>query len=288
MNAILHDFTKPTRLPTDWQNRLTSWFRSAVALANKSWAKELPVPLEVSVLALDVCFAHQALSRLTEAFLAYRVKVAGERVPTLFTLPRPLLLNLVGALVGEKTADAADRELTPVEENLMEYFLAKYWLTLFRETWPGSNPVSWVLEPREANPQCSKVFSPADVLVSLNWQIKGPWGESAGTWLFQKKGLLEELGGADTLTPAPIPEAQVSARRQAIISALPIAIEVVLGTAELKLSQLSRLQVGDVVVLDQRCDEGATAKAGDRNLFRGQVGRVGSCKALRIESAVER
>jgi len=116
MNPIPHDFTKPTRLPTDWHQRLTAWFKTALALASKTWAKELPVALETSFKDVDLCFAHQALARLSDGFLAYRVKLAQDRVPTFFTMPKALLLNLVGALLGEKATDTAERELTPVEK----------------------------------------------------------------------------------------------------------------------------------------------------------------------------
>src|ERR1044071_72068 len=136
MNALVHDFTKPTRLPADGHQGLTTWFRTAFTLANKAWVKELPVPLEACLYDVDVYFAHQALSRLPEGFFAYRVLLAAERLPTYFAMPRSLMLGLVGALVGEKS-EVADRELTPVEENLMEYFLTRHWLEFFRTTWPS-------------------------------------------------------------------------------------------------------------------------------------------------------
>ena len=65
---------------------------------------------------------------------------------------------------------------------------------------------------------------------------------------------------------------------------LPVAVEVVVGTTELKLSELSKLQVVDVVLLDQRAHESITARTESRTLFRGKPGRQGSSKALQIET----
>ena len=69
---------------------------------------------------------------------------------------------------------------------------------------------------------------------------------------------------------------------------MPVVLELVLGTAELKLSQLSGLQVGDVVLLDQRDQGGIIARAGGLDLFRGRAGRTGSWKAFQIQSVVEK
>ena len=288
MDAQLHDFTKPTRLPTDWQYRLSAWCKVALGLASKAWAKELPVPLEASVERLDVDYAQVALSRLAEGSLGYRVKIGGDKLATLLVMPRTLVVSIVGALLGDaQTSETAARELTPVEENLADYFLADHWLKYFRESWPAT-ALPWMLEARDANPQCSRLFTSADTLVTLHWRIQGPWGATPGVWFFPKRSLIEALGVVDASIPPAIPEAQVAARRQAIVSSLPITLEIVLGDAELKLSQLSRLQVGDVVLLDRRTDEGATARAGGVDLFHGQLGRVGSWKALRIDAAQER
>src|ERR1019366_7153912 len=107
--------------------------------------------------------------------LAYRVMVGEGRFPTLLVMPRSLMLNLVGALLGDEgNAAAGDRELTLVEENLADYFLAEYWLAAFCESWPAAHPATWVLEERETNPACSRTFGANDVLLALNWQIRGP------------------------------------------------------------------------------------------------------------------
>jgi flagellar motor switch protein FliM len=288
MNVTLHDFTKPTRLPTDWRHRLTAWCKVALGLASKAWAKELPLPLEAGVDRLDVDYANAALGQLPEGHVGYRVQIAGDRLASMLVLPRTLVVHLVRALLGDKDVNIDPaRDLSPIDENLANYFFVEHWLKYFREAWPAL-PVTWTLESKDANPQCSRCFAPTDTLVTLHWHMTGAWGTTAGQWFFARRGLLEVLGGTDATQPLAIPETQVAARRQAIVASLPVTLEVVLGAAEIKLSQLSHLQVGDVIVLDRSREEGATARAGGVELFRGQVGRQGSWKAFQIDSAVEK
>jgi flagellar motor switch protein FliM len=280
-----YDFRKPVRLSTEWQHQLAGWYTSAAALATRAWAKEL-ASLKVSVGPLDMVYAQDGLAGLAATALGYRVLIADGRLPSFLALPRLLILQLIGVMLGDNPAAAADRELTLVEENLADYFLVHLWLPFFRESWPGAGQASWELKERETNPQASRFFAPRDSLVVLPWQIHGPWGATDGLWFFQKSGILETLGDGRTSLQASIDDKTAAVRKQALVNNLSVRVEFTLGTAELNLSQLSRLQVGDLLLLDQRNEEGVSAAAGGQILFRGRVGRVGSWKAFRIDSFI--
>jgi flagellar motor switch protein FliM len=288
MNPRPHDFTKPAPLPAVGRDRLVNWTRSALAQQNKAWAKQLPVRLEAELIHWDGLYSRQALARLPDPCLAYRVTVGDGKVPTLLVLPRILMLNLVAALLGDEgNADPGDRELTMVEEGLADYFLTEYWLSAFRETWPNGPAASWVLEGREPNPTRTRMFAADEVLQAFTWQISGPWGESNSVWLFPEKPLMSALGSTEKSASQPAP-ALTPARRANIVQALPMVVQIILGTAELKLSELRRLQVGDVLVLDQNHKDQAVARVGNHELYRGRVGRCGSSRAFQIKSLLEK
>jgi flagellar motor switch protein FliM len=287
MTPTRYDFRKPVRLPASWQQRLAGWFGSAATLANRAWSKQLPVPLQLSVGALDSTYAKEGLAALAATDLGYRVMVAGDKLPTFLVWPRLLVLQVLGVLLGD-TAAVTDHELTLVEDNLADYFLVNLWLPFFREAWPGTGLVPWQLTERETEPQGSRFFAARDVLLVLPWQITGPWGASKGLWFFQQKGILQTLGTGERAAGAAIDEGALAVRKKELIGSLPLRVEFVLGTADLRLSELSGLQVGDVLVLDQRKEEGATAATTGQALFRGAMGRVGSWKAFRIEALMEK
>ncbi len=287
MNAIPHDFRKPCKLSGDWPQKLTVWARQAFDQANKTWAKQLPFSVEGSLLDVDVRYGKDSLSTLPEDIAGYRILLADRQVTTFLCLPRSTLLKLVGAMLGDNDSTDTKREMTLIEENLADYFLVHYWLPFFREAWPGTKLASWELQPREKNPQCLRLFADSDVLITWNWLLRGPWGECTGTWFFHKNSLFESLGDRSRLASESMPETQLKSCREAIVTMLPLTVEVVVGTAELKLSQLSQLQIGDVVLLNLRDENSIVARAGGRDLFRGKAGRLGSSKALQIEAINE-
>lgn len=284
MNVQPHDFRRPTPLAMEWRDRLTSWWQASATQATKEWAKQLPSPVDLTIDPIDLCFAGPILTRQPEDSLVYRIKL-GDRLTSLLILKRTLMLNLAGTLLGDNGA-ATDRELTLIEEKLGEYFLMQHWLMSFRATWPAVQGVSWVLDGRERNLASSRLYAESEVLLVMNWKLKGVWGEGEGNWYFPKKGLTGLL--SPTAASEVIPEAQLAIRRDAIVQKLPLHVEFILGSTEVKLSELSSLRVGDVVMLDQRATEGIQACSGGQAILRGLIGRVGAWKAFQVESSIKK
>jgi flagellar motor switch protein FliM len=285
MTITVHNFAKPARLTGDWSQRLTGWFQSAFALATKAWAKEVSGTLEARLRDIEIVRCGEILARVDEAAAGYRVALAGNRLRTLLILPRPLLLTLIDGLLGQAVEQLpADRELTDVERPIGEYFLQTLWLAFFKDTWPGAVQVIWEFPQSESNPQCSRLFAPDELVVVFSCEIRGPFGVQECFWLFQKKGLAELMGWDESDAVSTEPQ---GSRIEALVRSLPLDIVVVLGGVEICISQLSQLQVGDVILLNQRVGEPLTAKIGDEAKFRGWAGRSGSSIAFRIDSLIE-
>jgi len=283
MTPVPHDFRKPIRLPALWHNRLSGWFRAALAQTSKAWEKQFGPGIEVVYRDLSVAFAHDATARLADGTIGYEVLLGASRITTLLAMPRSLMLGLIGILLGSSEGPAEDRELTLVEENLADYLQTECWLPHFRDTWPGDQIVAWQLNNCDPQPQCSRKFPAADVLIVLDFTVRGPWGESSAAWLFPQKGLLEALD-SNAVKNETIPEKTLAARREALVHGLSLQVNVSLGAANLTLADLSNLRVGDVVLLDQRVTESITAHAGGCPVFQGQPGRVGSWLAIQIDN----
>lgn len=281
MTPVPHDFRQPIRLQTPWQNRLTAWFRSALSLANKTWEKDLP-GVRATFGEVRVAFASDLLATLPDNTFGYTTRVDPPHIISILALPRSLMVSLVNSLLGSADGPAEDRELTLVEANLANYFLTHYWLPFFRDSWPGPKIVPWQLDDCDRQPQCSRKFTAGEVAIVLDLTITGPWGETKLSWLFQQSQLMAALDPASAAV-APVTEATLTVRREAIVRSLPLLVQITLGTASLSLSNLSELKVGDVVLLDQHTAEGVAASAGGQVVFRGKPGRVGAWRAVQID-----
>lgn len=282
MTLRAHDFAK-SRLPAEWGPRLETWFRSALTLADRACARELAFAFDSELQDLNVVRPAELVASRPEGSVAYRMHLGAERFPTLLLVPRPLLLLLVSGLLGEvPNGMPADRDLTLIEQNLAEYHLLAHWLPAFRTTWPGPNQLVWQQGSTEPPPQAVRIFGADDEAIQFTWIVRGTFGALPITWLFRRAGLGELLG----LSTPPTATA-VAPPIDAVVQALPIDVVVALGSVELRLSELSHLQPGDVIMLNQRISEPLAATVGDTTKFRGWAGRNGSSFAYKIHSLAE-
>jgi flagellar motor switch protein FliM len=280
-----HNFAGPVKLPAAWQARLGRWFRSALALGDRSCAKELAFPVTSEFRAVEQVDPSEFLADLGEGFVGFRLLVGSDQFPSILVFPRPLLIALNGGFLGDIPEELpADRDLTMIEQSLVEHFLIAHWLPGFKTTWLGPSHAYFQQGPAEPLAQCGRVLAADKEAVAFSWTLTGPFGESTAYWVFRRKGFSAPFGLEDEAAAPPAAEAIPI---EMLVQGLPVELIVDLGSIELPLSRLSQLQVGDVILLNRRIDEPIVGQVGDTPKFRGWAGRAGSMKAFRIHSFAE-
>ena len=141
-----YDFSKPSRLPNDFEQRLGAWLREGCGVIPGKWARTTGVRLEMVVRGLEIGRPGQALARLEESTVGYQVAFEPAGLLTLATLPRSVALLLVSSALGDAGPGlGTDRELTVVEESLCEFAVQDLLLTALQETWPGTESMQLAL-----------------------------------------------------------------------------------------------------------------------------------------------
>jgi flagellar motor switch protein FliM len=288
MSVELHDFRRPGRLASDVEKRLSTWLRDACKLAAERLTRNLPFPVAMELRGIEILQATAALARIPDAVVGYRVAVGKEAVATLLILQRPLVLAVVAGMVGDPTAALPeDRELTPVEGSLCEFLVEQLLLPAAQETWVGAEPLAINFGQRETNPKYTRVFAPSTSVAVASFVFRGPFGAQEWSWLLPQKLLLQLFVDDQEQVPevseAPADRAQV----EHLVHSLPVPISVTLGSVDLPLAQLSQLRPGDLVILNQRVSEPLLASIAEEKKIRVWPGRIGSQRAVRIESSPE-
>jgi flagellar motor switch protein FliM len=228
------------------------------------------------------------LNELSDGTLGYQLVLA-ESTPTLLAFPRRLLLGLVLGMLGDSCTELpAERELTVVEESLTEFLLQQSIQPVLLETWPGGEPLSVRLGGKEPRPRFTRMFGSEPDLVTFSFVVRGPFGEQQWLWLTPQSFIYKHFRVSP---PAETPgkgKLSQAAQSELLVRQLPVELAVLLGRAELSVSSLAQLQVGDLLVLDRRISESLEARVSGRNLFRVWPGRKGNRQAIRVESSMER
>jgi flagellar motor switch protein FliM len=289
MTVQAYNFKRPGRLPPEAEGRLAAWLRAAGSLAVTRWAKQAPFALEIRLQGMEPAYSKDALAAYDETDVGYQVLGPRGAWNSLLALPRPLVLALEAGLMGETPAQLpADHELTVVEESLCEYLLQEIFVRPLQETWPEPEGITLQLGPKEPNLRWSRLFASSVPLVECRFALKGPFGEQTWNWLLPQSAVLPEgktHPGADEPT---LDEDSRRARLEGLVLEMPVEIAVTLGAVHVPLTDLGKLQVGDVLVLDQRVCDPVAVSVGGGPMVLGWPGRVGDLQALQIETFGER
>lgn len=283
-----YNFARPGRLPSDLEQRLRAWLKAVFALAASDWAKRLPFPVTLTAHELFGVPAADAMEMVPENAFGNRLTEPRLGV-SLLAVPRPLLLALVAGLLGDAAgALPPDRDLTPVEESLWDFFVRNFWCPVLGQTWPASEMLAPAPEKAETNPRYARIFPRGESVVVCVIALQGPFGEHDWYWLLSQRALAAQLTPAvPAPTPATAPSRPARERLEGLVRDLTLEVGVSLGSVEVPLSQISRLRVGDVVVLDQRCGEPLTVSVEGKKKFLAWPGRAGNRQALMIQGLLE-
>jgi flagellar motor switch protein FliM len=276
-NVIPHDFRQPPRLATDIQRPLREWQERCCRLLPDSIHSLTGVELAWSVLPTTVTRANDFSNSSPLVVFPIILQDPGPTL-TLIAFPRPLLLSLILMSLGEPMQQlAADRELSTLEQTVAE-LLRQQIADTINEVRPASMP-SPTSGPWNHQPYLVRLFPGNPEIVVLSFQVHASFGASGCWWLWTASDAEARYGQSARPVERSVHDA---ARMEAILQQLPMEIVIQLGQATLNVTDLAELEVGDVIVLDQRVSDPVHGLVADQKILRGWPGRVGSRQALQI------
>jgi len=179
MNVEVYDFRRPPQAVGGLQQRVTAWIQTACKRAGKAWGRHLPFAPELTLQCVEVLPPAMALPRLPETTVGQVLTLGPGGASSLLAWPRPLAQGLVAAMLGEAPAVLpADRELTIVEQTLLQHLIKQLMLPILQESWPAAEPLTFTLGAREPSPRWTRLFVTAGDLLVCCCRILCPFGEA--------------------------------------------------------------------------------------------------------------
>jgi flagellar motor switch protein FliM len=268
------DFRKPSAVAPEAEQRLQDWQQSICRFGRIRWQQLYSIPWTWSFGPLEV----KRLARLDfpEEIVAYTVYVTPARSLTQLILPRGLAKGIVHASLGlEVTQIPQGLPLTPLEVTALDMMFQAF-VEACHETRPKTPELS--LEGLDSKPDLQRSFRDIREVVLVPFVVEGPFGSQSFHWIWPEE-LLTDL----FLTAADAQPSEGTMRKlRELAYGLPFDLCLRLGSTQLRLSELSQLSEGDLIVLDQRVNEPLQATIGDAQYFKAWAGRVGNRQGLQI------
>lgn len=274
------DFRAPP--PGDLERQVAGWLAQFGRRAGAAWGRLLCYPAELKPGSVDTVPAAAALRALPGDAISVLVTVP--HATFLLAIRRPLLLGLLAGLLGE-TPDAlpADRDPTDLEAPLVGYLFRELFLDPLERGWPGAEPLRTTAADA-GSPQAGWRGPGSDMVLLATLAAVTPFGEHPVHLILTRTGPWEGL--ANPPRPPAVGEPSDRLRIEALVREMPVDLAVVLGTAELTMNDLARLQTGDVLVLRQKVSEPLDGLVSGERKFQVWPGAVGTRAAVQIHAPV--
>lgn len=282
----LLDFHDPRRLAPTSTRMLQRWQKDACEWISESWVTLLAEPGEIAPGNATAIRLAEALRTVADPGLGVVIQVGPENIPTLLAFSNRLVLALLEAMLGTPGEEWPQaRELTPLELTMADVLFQSLCEGL-SEGWPGQTPLPIRIQ-ETCRPRRCRLFPPGTELIAARWEFKCGKSSEEALWLIPREEgeLLLSVDEAAGNSTAADPKVDVLAN---IITQLPVEVTVDLGTTTLKMSEITELHVGDLVILDQAVSRPLTARIGDVPRWTGLPCRVGTRQAFDIRGSAER
>jgi flagellar motor switch protein FliM len=278
----LYDFHKPCTLADGVEQRLSDWQRAICPMVVDVWRNYVPYDVEMTFVDQRSFSMSEATGRLSFPSVAYRIKISGIGSPTLFVVPRPVMLALVTSILGDVNETLPDdRELTDIENSLSELLFQEL-TSAISAAWPEQRPIPCRLDGVESRPDRSRLLPPSDNVLMLRFQIGGSFGKQDSFWVLPQVQTEELLSDDGEQKQKSSDKSRILLEMRA--REIPVDLTVRLGDATISVADLAHLNAGDVVVLDQKITDPLVAEVSGQVVFRGRPGRSGPRQAFQIEA----
>ncbi len=279
------DFRTPGSLADETEARLAAWQRTLCEVVSERWNQHLHAPAAWSASSLRTFRQPEALEKLPESAFGIRVALGPAGEESLFVFDRQTVLAIVFNALGETGEELPDaRDLTELESSLAGVFMQELSVAT-SEASPGAEPLHCEFSGWEFSPRRTRMFPQDESVVVCQFGLQVPNPEQQCFWLIRQALLREMFSDLAGAAPDVLDESRQKLEEIALEVPFPVVVR--LGRATLRVSELTQLQVGDVIVLDKLIHDSLDVCVADAVKFRGRPGRIGSRQGFQIESVVD-
>ena len=284
-----YDFRRPRHLSADQMRTVHRLHIGACETLQARLGRYLGVSLEIRLESADEITGALIPEILHPQSFINVLDLAPLTERGLLAVDSPLCLAFVDRVLGGPCQVAASaRTLTAVDQAASEGPMEML-LRGLRDAWKESWPLKMAVLERRADIAQVKLPGPTEVLLAVTLLITGQLGENRVRLFVPLAGLKSMADGAQRAVNLRPDAKQAAAHRETISRSMEKVLVPMLATvggADLPVGSLMRLQVGDIIRLDQDSERPVVLHVGGRPAFIGKMGLRGRHKAVQVMNRI--
>jgi flagellar motor switch protein FliM len=284
------DFRRPTKFPRDLVRRLEHAHESFCRTASSALSAELRASFELAVAGSEQLPYGAAMAQADQDSLLAVLTVKPLDTEVAMLIEMPLALRLVDRLLGGggKPRDVIADSLTDLEVVIVRRAIQSI-VDPLSATWLDLADVHFEINSMQTSPMTFQLVPPSEPVLMLHLETRLDGLVSPLVMCMPYRSvepIVEKLEHRHYSGQGKDPAAAVKVK--AAISGVDVELRVEAGAADMKVSEVLQLEVGDVVRLRRPADKGVVVYAGDVPTYIATPGRNGNARAVQVRGAWER
>lgn len=253
-------------------------------MTSEAWNALMPHEIKLTPAKIEPFQCKEALQRLPDNGIGIQFAIGPERFPSMVVFSDKLLHGVLANVLdlpGEEWPDV--RAFTRAEESMLSV-LFQGMANAISDGIPGPEATLCRYSGMSAKAQRTRVFALVDDLFVNDITVSSRYGEDQAVWLLPKKQT-EELIGHE-LMDDDIEDRRIQPDMVSLAHKLSVDLVVELGKADVRMSQISQLSEGDVLILNQSIHRPLKAYVGGTAKMNGRPVRVGYRQGFEVADLI--
>ncbi len=291
-----YDFKSPRKFTKDRIKMLSGIFENYTRVINSRMNTLFHTTCEVMVESVEEQRYYEFSNALTDgdvlALISAQVKEKPEESPALLHLSTSLGLCMMDRMMGGEGhmdyVPGADYTYTDLELKLFENIVSDL-VSVMGVSWENYISIDFKYNRTEVNPTLVQLIGLDEIVVIVDMKVQ--FSESSGRLSIVLPGMMLTNIFGEINRDNPVRKISDEDNSEEIFDQLrESSLEVVaeLGTAEMTLSDIFHLNVGDVIDLGQPKDNPIFLEIGGYNWFTGRMGTYKKNMAVKIDEVCYR
>lgn len=286
------DFKRPERVGKEQMRALQTLHEAFARNFGASLSGFLRTIVEVRVATCDQMTYGEFISGLPNPTSFNLVQSEGLDGQMCLEISPLIIYPIIDRLLGGTSQDLfiPQRPMTQIEARLVSN-VTNRGLKSLAEAWESVRTLDFTVSATESNPQLVQIVPPNEVVVVIGLETK--MASRAGTMNLcipynVIEPVMDELSAQSWFAPSKESKtAEIAKRLTSNLSRAPVKLSAVLAETTITLRDLSRMEVGDLIVTDKPSTAPAVLSVEGEPKYLGHVGKFKGSRALRIDRAVQ-
>lgn len=285
----LYDFRRPDKLSKDQLRTLQMLHETFARMAGSGLSAYLRTPVNIELISFEQVPYEEYLRSINQSVFTIMSlqPLTGQAV---MEIEFELVFSVIDRMLGGPGRAIKRTVLTDIERPLVRQTIDRLFQAL-KSAWEGVAVVNPIIEGMETSSQFVQVAPPGDIVVTILFEVK--IGEQRGAMslcipYLVLKPIATKLSAQKWFASGTRKVSQLTRQHLSVqVQQSEVECRVQLGKTLISVDDLLKLEVGNVVRLEQRTNQDLTLSVGDLPKFNGKPALNGNKLVFTVTTPIE-